>query len=142
MRGFFQIKHLLTISAVLIISLQTSFGGRRTLCSDERVSDKATFAESLAEFVSGKVLEQDPDFQNGRPVCTSVVWIPTYYGYHSFLGVLDSFIIKHTAITSLRTWRLADRNLYVIHLSQENISVSIIYDLRDSLLLMTTPPGY
>ncbi len=142
MRRFFQIKQFLAISAVFIILLQTAFGRGHEMYPDERASDKATFAESLADFVSGKVLEQDPAFQNGRPVCTSVVWIPTYYGYHSFLGVLDSFIAKHTTITSLRTWRLADRNLYVIHLSQENISVSIIYDLRDSLLLLTTPPGY
>ena len=73
---------------------------------------------------------------------TTVMWIPTYYGYHSFMGVLDSYIVKHTSLTLMRTGRMAERRLYVIHLSQENISVTIMYDSLDSLLYLTTPEGY
>jgi hypothetical protein len=134
------IKHYFAFLFVLIISLQYSYAGYCNPASDDRGGEKLTFAESLADFVSGKIIEHDPG--SGIKIYSSVIRIPTYYGYHSFLGVLDNYIAKHTSITSLRTWRLEDRNFYVIHLSQEKISVTIIYDMQNSLLLLTTPAGY
>lgn len=101
-----------------------------------------TFAESLADHVQGKVLEQDRESHDAGMTWSSVIWIPTYYGYHSFLGVLENYIAAHTAFTTLRTWRMADRNFYVIQLGQRNISVRIIYDSRNSLLMLTGPAGY
>jgi hypothetical protein len=133
-------KQYLSLILVLFFSLQHSFAGSRHLAYDDRGCGKLTFAESLADFVSGKIIEHDPG--SGIKVYSSVIRIPTYYGYHSFLGVLDNYIAKYTSLTSLRTWRLADRNFYVIHLSQEKVSVTIIYDMQNSLLLLTTPAGY
>ena len=103
---------------------------------------KSPFSESLAEFVSGIVLEQGVDMQDGEEVSSSVIWIPTYYGYHTFLGVLDSYIHDHTSITALKTRRLPDRNFYVIDLTEKEISIRIIYDSANSLLLLSMPPGY
>jgi hypothetical protein len=106
------------------------------------VTGKQTFTESLAEYLKGQVIEQDPGLLNGIEIFSSVIRIPTYYGYHTFLGVLDSFVVMHTTLTSLKTWRMSDRNFYVIHLSRDDISIRIIYDSRNSLLLMTVPAGY
>lgn len=103
---------------------------------------KSPFSESLAEFVSGIVLEQGVDMQDGEEISSSVIWIPTYYGYHTFLGVLDSYIHEHTSITTLKTRRLANRNFYVIYLIEKDISIRIIYDSANSIIRLTMPPGY
>jgi hypothetical protein len=128
--------------AFLLISVWSSnlHGTERYPLQDSSKAQTASFAESLANHLDGKLIEEDRT-GNGN-TWSSVIWIPTYYGYHSFLGVLDTFIAAHTALTSLRTWRLADRNFYVIQLWQNNISVRIIYDSRNSLLMLTTPAGY
>ncbi len=130
-------------SALLFVSLQhTTLHGRASSQPVDTCITNTTFAESLAEHVQGKVLEHDRESVDNGRTWSSVIWIPTYYGYHTFLGVLDSFIAGHTALTSLRTWRLADRNFYVILLSQQNISVRIVYDSRNSLLMLTAPAGF
>jgi len=103
---------------------------------------KSPFSESLAEFVSGIALEQGVDMQDGEEISSSVIWIPTYYGYHTFLGVLDSYIHEHTSITTLKTRRLANRNFYVIYLIEKDISIRIIYDSANSIIRLTMPPGY
>jgi len=103
---------------------------------------KSPFSESLAEFVSGIALEQGVDMQDGEEISSSVIWIPTYYGYHTFLGVLDSYIHEHTSITTLKTRRLANRNFYVIYLIEKDISIRIIYGSANSIIRLTMPPGY
>ncbi|MFO7923129.1 MAG: hypothetical protein R6U58_05505 [Bacteroidales bacterium] len=122
--------------------MKLSPGGDSGLPEISGMDRESSFSESLAEYVGGVVVEQETGFLDGEEIFTSVIWIPTYYGYHSFMGVLDNYILNHTTITSLRTWRLEDRNFYVIHLSQKNLSVRIIYDSRDSLLMLSLPPGY
>ncbi len=105
--------------------------------------EKSDFPASLAQYVSGVVLEQEDNLEGGKKVISSVVWIPTYYGYHTFMGVLDSYIQNQTTISRLRTRRVAaDRNHYIIMLSDKDVSVTIIYDTVNSLLIMSAPPGY
>lgn len=130
-----------TVIAALLFSLQLSNASVNEQPGGIALS-KSLFCESLAQFVSGNILKMENSFEDGKAVITTVMWIPTYYGYHSFMGVLDSYIVKHTSLTLMRTWRMAERRLYVIHLSQENISVTIMYDSLDSLLYLTTPEGY
>lgn len=109
--------------------------------SDEE--EKIDFPASLAQYVSGVVLEQEENIEGGKKVISSVVWIPTYYGYHTFMGVLDSYIQNQTTISRLRTRRVAaDRNHYIIMLSDKDVSITIIYDTVNSLLIMSAPPGY
>lgn len=102
----------------------------------------STFPKSLATYLNGTLKEENQYIEEGRRVNSSVILIPTYYGYHSFLGVLDSYILNHTDITSLRTWRLAENNIYVILLTDNHTSVRILYDPVNSLLLLTAPVGY
>jgi hypothetical protein len=142
-RGRLSYKKLLVfMSAFLLASLHFSniYGIEISFKHDTCTMSTPSFAESLADHLDGKLLENDRT-GDGK-TWSSVIWIPTYYGYHSFLGVLDAFIAAHTALTSLRTWRLADRNFYVIQLWQNNLSVRIIYDSRNSILMLTTPAGY
>jgi hypothetical protein len=134
---------LIFASALLLMSLHhTHLYGNEISLPGDTCTTRTTFAESLAEHVQGRVLEHDRESVDNGRTWSSVIWIPTYYGYHTFLGVLDSFIAGHTALTSLRTWRLADRNFYVILLSQKNVSVRIVYDSRNSLLMLTAPAGF
>ena len=134
---------LIFASALLIMSVHHAhlFGHESPTPVDTCMAI-TTFAESLAEHVQGRVLEHDRESVDDGRTWSSVIWIPTYYGYHTFLGVLDNYVASHTALTSLRTWRLADRNFYVILLSQKNVSVRIVYDSRNSLLMLTAPAGY
>ncbi|MFP4365766.1 MAG: hypothetical protein ACLFQA_01605 [Bacteroidales bacterium] len=128
--------------AFIFLSAQVTYGVPGELLLFDPGDDKLSFTESLAEHVSGIILEKDPLTGDEEDLNSSVMWIPTYYGYHSFLGVLETFIQKYTNFTRLRTWRLADRNFYVIHLSQDDISIKIIYDSRESLLLLSLPLGW
>jgi hypothetical protein len=137
------------MSIFIIISSFISLFSAPLYLQDSLMADvisddtRPTFSESLAEYVSGVVLDQEDNIENGKAVISSVVWIPTYYGYHSFIGVLDTYIQNQTSISGLRTRRLAaDRNHYVIMLSDKDVSVKIIYDTVNSLLFMSAPPGY
>jgi hypothetical protein len=116
-------------TVLLLLSIQFSYG-------------KQPFTQSLAKHVSGTVIEERFEIRNGQTFNASVIKIPGYYGYHSILGVLDTYVLYQTDLTSLKTWRMADRNFHVINLDGKNISVSIIYDSRESLLLLYLPPGY
>ena len=122
--------------------MQVSHAENKVLTPINACKEKSTFSESLAEFVSGIILEQGQIIEDGELINLSVIWIPTYYGYHTFLGVLDSYIINHTSITRMTTWRLAEKNSYVIHLTETNLSVKIIYDTINSQLSLTFPLGY
>ncbi len=125
---------------VFLLPLQSLMAGANG--TDSCAKKKISFSESLAWYVNGEIIEKRSDCSDGGKTDYSEILIPRYYGYHSFLGVLDSFVARHTSITHLQTWQLADRNFHVIHLRGENVYVKIIYDLRDSMLLLTTPAGY
>ncbi len=124
------------------VSAQFSHAENIILPSIDDHKEDSGFSRSLAKYVSGIVLEQGSEVRDGELIDTSVIWIPTYYGYHNFLGVLDNYIIHHTSITTLRTWRMADRNYYVINLGKKDFLINIIYDSRNSLLMLSHPPGY
>ncbi len=109
---------------------------------DISIDHKSSFSESLADYVNGIVLEQESDIHNTGEFSSSVIWIPTYYGYHTFLGVLDTYVHSNTTFTSLRTRRLDNKNFYVIDLSEGEILIRIIYDSVNSILRLTMPPGY
>ena len=136
------LRLIILFSLCYKLSVQLSLAVNSEFPAEITVREKSPFSESLAEFVSGIVLEQGVDMQDGEEVSSSVIWIPTYYGFHTFLGVLDSYIHDHTSITTLKTRRLADRNFYVIYLIEKEISIRIIYDSANSLLLLSMPPGY
>ncbi len=125
-----------------IISFQGSSAGMYIAQCDVDQFISPFHVESLAEYVSGTVIEKGQSIENGEVINSSVVWIPTYYGYHTFLSVLDSYILNHTSITMLTTWRLDDRNFYIIYLSEKDILIKIIYDSENSLLFLSLPVGY
>ena len=132
---------------IILVSLASVFTGNANLPDSLRIVDisidpKTSFSESLAEYVNGVVLEQESAIHNTGEFSSSVIWIPTYYGYHTFLGVLDTFVHTNTTFTSLRTRRMENRNFYVIDLSEGDILIRIIYDSANSLLRLTMPPGY
>jgi hypothetical protein len=105
-------------------------------------SGKQPFTQSLANHLSGTVIEEKFEIRHGQAVNASIIRVPGYYGYHSILGVIDTYILYQTNLTSLKTWRMANRNFYVIHLNGDNITLSIVYDAQQSLLLLSLPPGY
>lgn len=130
-----------TTAIVFLLLMASGMMTTGAVLSDEE--EKIDFPASLAQYVSGVVLEQEDNIEGGKKVISSVVWIPTYYGYHTFMGVLDSYIQNQTTISRLRTRRVAaDRNHYIIMLSDKDVSVTIIYDTVNSLLIMSAPPGY
>ncbi len=134
------IKLFVFIPAFLFMPVHYSGAtGNVDISAADTCAARNTFTESLAEYVQGSIIEPEQGSADDDQVWSSLVWIPTYYGYHTFLGVLDNFIAGHTSLTSLRTWRLEDRNFYVILLSRKNISIKIIYDSRNSLLMLTGP---
>ena len=100
------------------------------------------FTGSLASHLSGVVLKYEPSAPGSDGPDSSVIRIPTYYGYHSFMGVLDNYILNHTTITVLKTRRMDDRNFYMISLLDKSRSIEIIYDSVNSILMLTLPHGY
>ena len=100
------------------------------------------FTGSLASHLSGVVLKYEPSASGSDGPDSSVIRIPTYFGYHSFMGVLDNYILNHTTITVLKTRRMNDRNFYMISLLDKSRSIEIIYDSVNSLLMLTLPHGY
>lgn len=137
----YRIYILFVLFAILL--LPVSFATTPSKIMPDRDSGNLSFTESLARHVSGIVRkDQGPVLEEGEMVDSSVIWIPTYYGYHTFIGVLDNYLMHHTSITSMRTWRMEERKYWAIHLSGKDVSIKIIYDSLDSLLLLSLTPGY
>ncbi len=132
---------------IILVSFASVFTGPDNLpdsltVPDNSIETKLSFSESLADYVNGIVIEQESEIPDGGELSSSVIWIPTYYGYHTILGVLDTYVHSNTTFTSLRTKRMADRNFYVIDLSEDEILIRIVYDSANSLLRLTMPSGY
>lgn len=137
----YRISVLTFLIAILPLSVSFATPPPNILPRGDEV--KLSFTESLARHVSGIVRkDQGPALEDGEMIDSSVIWIPTYYGYHSFIGVLDNYLLHHTSITSMRTWRMEERKYWAIHLSGKDVSIKIVYDSLDSLLLLSLTPGY
>lgn len=119
-----------------------SLAGDNIFTANIEYKEKLLFTESLAMFVSGTILEQGEGRVDGNIINSSVIRIPGYYGYHSFLLVLDNFIAYNTTLTALRTWRMEEKNFYVIDISGKNMAVRIVYDTHASIIMLSLPTGY
>jgi hypothetical protein len=134
---------ILIVKLLLLFSfLPLSWAGDNIFTASIEFKEKLPFTESLARFVSGTILEQGEGTEDGKFVNSSVIRIPGYYGYHSFLLVLDNFIAYNTSLTKLRTWRMEEKNYYVIDISGKNIAVRIVYDTHASIIMLSLPTGY
>ncbi|MGF1586494.1 MAG: hypothetical protein ACFCUM_14305 [Bacteroidales bacterium] len=119
-----------------------SWAGDNIFTANIEYKEKLLFTESLAMFVSGTILEQGEGTVDGKIINSSVIRIPGYYGYHSFLLVLDNFIAYNTSLTAMRTWRMDEKNFYVIDISGKNMAVRIVYDTHASVIMLSLPAGY
>jgi hypothetical protein len=127
---------------LIFLFFPLSLAGDNIFTPNIEYKEKLLFTESLAMFVSGTILEQGEGRVDGNIINSSVIRIPGYYGYHSFLLVLDNFIAYNTALTAMRTWRMEEKNLYVIDISGKNMAVRIVYDTHASIIMLSLPTGY
>jgi hypothetical protein len=128
---------------LLFLFFPLAWAGENTFTASIGYNEKKLlFTESLAMVVSGTILEQGEGIVDGNVINSSVIRIPGYYGYHSFLLVLDNFIAYNTSLTKLRTWRMEEKNFYVIDITGQNIAVRIVYDTHASLIMLSLPTGY
>jgi hypothetical protein len=133
---------VLIVIILLLLFFPFSRAGDNIFTANIEFKDRLPFTESLAIFVSGTILEQGEGTEDGIIINSSVIRIPGYYGYHSFLLVLDNFIAYNTSLTAMRTWRMEEKNFYVIDISGKNITVRIVYDTHASIIKLSTPTGY
>lgn len=127
---------------LMFLFFPLSLAGDNIFTANIEYKEKLLFTESLAMFVSGTILEQGEGRVDGNIINSSVIRIPGYYGYHSFLLVLDNFIAYNTTLTALRTWRMEEKNFYVIDISGKNMAVRIVYDTHASIIMLSLPTGY
>jgi hypothetical protein len=135
-------KFTLQLLLLVFIAAQVSLAGEKIFSSAIEFKEKLPFTEALAVYVCGTIMEQHPGTEDGRTINSSVIRIPGYYGYHSFLLVLDNFIAYNTSLTKMRTWRMEEKNFYVIDITGSNIAVRIVYDTHASIIMLSLPKGY